>query len=90
MSILFLRARNKTTLPRGHSTASSPEIQDRCDYTLAGLEVSQSFLGSSPIPLFSGRGSNYHTDLEVYPACNGIIDLFHAVGREEHDPLVIL
>ena len=40
MSILFLEARNKTTLPRDHSTASPPEIQDRCDYALGGLEVS--------------------------------------------------
>ena len=29
-------------------------------------------------------------DLEVYPAGNGRIDLFHSVCCEEHDPLVIL
>ena len=29
-------------------------------------------------------------NLEVYSACDGIIDLFYPVGRKEHDPLLIL
>jgi hypothetical protein len=49
MSILFLGARNTTTLARNHSTASLPEIQDRCGYTLEAFKVSQPFLGNSHI-----------------------------------------
>lgn len=38
--------------------------------------------------LCSGPSSIYY--LEVYPAGDGIVNLLHPVGREEHNPLVVL
>ena len=47
ITILFLRASNKVSLPGDHSTASASEIQGHCYYILAGLEVSQPSPGST-------------------------------------------